>query len=295
MIAFRSHMILLLLCWLVFPLHFAGGQEPVREWPYEFHSENYIVHSDFSPENTLLNRELNEVSVDIATLLEIPPPPQPIHIVLFGTQREYARYMQAYFPKLPKRRALFIQDRGPGMLFTHWHADIGVDLRHEMTHALINNRRPLPLWLDEGLAEYFELDRGSRIRPRKRIGEVLKHLNRGTITTIESLAKIESLEEFDDRDYLISWAWIHFLMHRNVHTRELLIRHLNDLRSERLASFKQEHSELENRLGNPSFSLHRALAQLFPDVRKQFFQHFSSLAEASPAPDARRVTSVYPH
>lgn len=278
--------------WIVLYLNLnALGQEQARKWPYEFRSKNYIIHSDFQLENHLLNRELDEVSTDVATLLDVPPPSQPIHIVLFRTEREYTRYMGAYFPRLPKRRALFIQDRGPGMLFTHWHADVGVDLRHEMTHALINNHNPLPLWLDEGLAEYFELDRESRIAPLKRSIEVLKNLKKGTVTTIDALSKSDSLEDFDDHDYLTSWAWIHFMMHRNVRTRGLLVRHLRELRAGNMLGTRPP----DGRPADPStpasvFSLHRALTQLFPDVRSEFLQHFQSLYDASQKMAASEAT-----
>jgi len=266
------------------------GQEQPRKWPFEFRSTNYVIHSDFQLENRSLNRELDEVSTDVATLLDVPSPSQPIHIVLFRTEREYTRYMNAYFPQLPKRRALFIQDRGPGMLFTHWHADVGVDLRHEMTHALINNRNPLPLWLDEGLAEYFELNRESRIAPLKRSAEVLKNLKKGTVTTIEALSKTDKLEDFDDHDYLTSWAWIHFMMHRNVKTRALLVRHLSELRAGNMLGTGPSDVRPDQSIPASVFSLHRALAQLFPDVRSEFLQHFQSLYDASKKMAASQAT-----
>ena len=255
--------------------HVMYSREPVRTWPFELKSANYIIHSDFPLTDDWLMHELKAISVDVATLLEVHPPTQPIHIVLFKTQREYERYMHAYFPKLPKRRALFIQDRGPGMLFTHWHAEVAIDVRHEMTHALINSQHPLPLWLDEGIAEYFELERSSRIVAVKRSRQILADLAKGTVSTIESLSRIKELAKFDDHDYLVSWAWIHFLMHRNTETRQLLIRYLSDLRS-----------------GTPQpFSLHRGVENLFPDVREQFLHHFQSLSAPNSAPRSTRISA----
>ena len=41
--------------------------------------------------------------------------------------------------------------------------EFGNDLRHECTHALLHAVLPaVPLWLDEGLAKYFEVQRASR-------------------------------------------------------------------------------------------------------------------------------------
>jgi hypothetical protein len=44
------------------------------------------------------------------------------------------------------------------MVFAYRGEDFETDLRHECTHALLNAALPVvPLWLDEGLAEYFEV------------------------------------------------------------------------------------------------------------------------------------------
>ena len=70
----------------------------------------------------------------------------------------YQAYMKQYFPKVPYRRALFIKARGPGMVFACQGTDFEIDVRHESTHALLHAWLPsVPLWLDEGLAEYFEV------------------------------------------------------------------------------------------------------------------------------------------
>ena len=44
------------------------------------------------------------------------------------------------------------------LVYTYWGDRIQQDLRHELTHALLHSvLKDVPLWLDEGLAEYFEL------------------------------------------------------------------------------------------------------------------------------------------
>src|SRR6056297_815659 len=66
--------------------------------------------------------------------------------------------MQRYFPDVPSRQALFIKRRGPGMVFAYRGHEFEVDLRHETTHAVLHSLLPMvPLWLDEGLSEYFEV------------------------------------------------------------------------------------------------------------------------------------------
>ena len=44
------------------------------------------------------------------------------------------------------------------LVYTYWGDRIQQDLRHELTHALLHSvLKDVPLWLDEGLAEYFEM------------------------------------------------------------------------------------------------------------------------------------------
>src|SRR5438034_4869221 len=72
--------------------------------------------------------------------------------------------MRAKYPELPKRRAFFVaQPRSVGgaedlMVYTYWGERIQQDLRHELTHALLHSvLKDVPLWLDEGLAECYEM------------------------------------------------------------------------------------------------------------------------------------------
>ena len=47
------------------------------------------------------------------------------------------------------------------MVYTYWGNRIQQDLRHELTHAILHSvLKDVPLWLDEGLAEYFEVPHG---------------------------------------------------------------------------------------------------------------------------------------
>ena len=51
-----------------------------------------------------------------------------------------------------------MKGRGPGKVFAYKSKALPVDVRHEGTHGLLHAALPMvPLWLDEGLAEYFEV------------------------------------------------------------------------------------------------------------------------------------------
>lgn len=253
---------LLCLALVARPIH----ADELRKWPYEMTSGRFQIHSDFKlqAESDLL-KELEFLSREMEFLLQIPVRSEPIHIVLFEKDSEYRRYMKAYFPTLPDRRALFIQDRGPGMLFTHWHADVATDLRHEVSHALVNHSgRPLPLWLDEGLAEYFEIDVGRRLRGNPYHSAIVDAAKRGRVRTLSELASTTQLSNFTDLHYRDSWAWIHFLIHRRSETRQILIRYL------------QEHAA-----GSEPFDLEKALVAQLPQLQTEFEQHFVSLRSES--------------
>ncbi|MCA9125601.1 MAG: DUF1570 domain-containing protein [Planctomycetales bacterium] len=253
------------LCWLVamWGLPSDSVAEEVRRWPSELIAGRFEIHSDFQlgDESTLV-AELNGVCSDMAKLLQFTPAEAPIHIVLFETPSEYRRYMNAYFPALPQRRAIFIQDRGPGMLFAHWHAKVATDLRHEVSHALLNTQhQALPLWLDEGLAEYFEADAANRFRRNDYLHQVAGRCQRGYVPRLSELEQFTELEHFQDAQYRDSWSWVHFVLHRRSSTRDLLARYIQ-----------------QTRAGERQLSFSRQLQQLVPDLENEYVAHFRQLA-----------------
>lgn len=238
-----------------------------RQWTTEIQSGPFQIHCDFELHDaqTVL-AELDAIRADLERLLGVQPREQAIHVVLFSTESEYRRYMHTYFPKLPERRALFIQHRGPGMLFAFWHPDIRADLRHEVTHALINHgNRSLPLWLDEGLAEYFEIEHGRRFRENPNQPGVKAVVKKKGVSSLKELKRIDELDRFTEAHYRDSWAWIHFLIHRRQETRELLKRHLS------------EHVALRSNSLPAGPDLERELRYLCPNLEAEFREHFENL------------------
>ncbi len=236
-----------------------------RQWPIELKVGRFEIHADFDvSQNSTLSPELSALAEDIGTVLRIESSDQPVHIVLFESGSEYQRYMQAYFPALPRRRALYIQDRGPGMLFAHCHPDMATDLRHEITHALLNDgQRPLPLWLDEGLAEYFELPKQRRFEGSSYLSQVVQRAQAGLVPSLKKLEESDELSGFADVQYRDSWSWVHFFIHRNSATRQLLVRYLSDHRG-----------------GVDQLSLSRQLQQITQDASGEYQSHFQSMVAA---------------
>ena len=243
-----------------------AAAEP-RDWPVELAIGRFQIHSDFElAAATPLSHELASVSQDVRDLLGIGSEERPVHVVLFQSAHEYHRYMQNYFPQLPKRRALYIQDRGPGMLFTHWHGEVASDLRHEITHAILNDSsQALPLWLDEGLAEYFEVEGSQRFGDSAYLPDVCQRSAQGVVPSLKQLEEVTELTHFREPHYRDSWSWVHYLLHRNAATRALLTRYIAAVRQ-----------------GTETLPLSRQLPQLTADINADFAQHFSALAVLKP-------------
>ena len=71
--------------------------------------------------------------------------------------------MTQQFPQFPERRAFFVESDTRLAIYAYWGDRVAEDLRHEVTHGYLHTMVPhLPLWMDEGLAEYFEVPRGQR-------------------------------------------------------------------------------------------------------------------------------------
>lgn len=240
-----------------------ADDSPGQDWPVEIEVGSFYIRCDFELESQdTLVQELRRISSDLARLLQVPPPTEAVYIVLFETDAEYQRYMEKYFPRVPKRRAIFLQSRGPGMLFTHWHEEVATDLRHEVTHALLNvHGRPLPLWLDEGLAEYFEVRREARFANHPYRSEVSRLAQASQLAPLGHLSDRDDIADFSNEDYQHSWAWVHFLIHRHADTRQLLIRFLQEIRA-----------------GREPFDLERGLFQLVANPQRELREHFLALA-----------------
>jgi len=237
---------------------FAARVEAAR-WPDEYTAGRFICHADFSiaPHRPLLD-SLSQLERDLFELLAIAPPREPIHVFLFQRKSTYHTYLKQYFPDVPSRKALFIKGDGPGMVFAYRGEDFETDVRHESTHALLNAALPMvPLWLDEGLAEYFEVpdDRRRNGNPHLKLVKLSAHL--GQVPDIESLEQMSNLSQMTRTKYRHAWAWVHFMLHGPQEAREELTRYLADIQA----------------LTPPGQLSHR-IGRRVPDLKRAFAAHF---------------------
>ncbi|HIF31267.1 MAG TPA: DUF1570 domain-containing protein [Planctomycetaceae bacterium] len=241
------------------PIESSGQEQKNRRWPDERQVGMFAVHADFSLQEELATvNELETLQQDIAQTLQLNWPKEPIHLFLFGDRRTYTAYLKRYFPSAPDRRALFIKNGGPGMVFAYRSRDLAVDIRHEATHALLHTTLPVvPLWLDEGLAEYFERPRRERAFENPHAKSLRWRVFVGRAPSIKELESVAEVQDMHSSDYQHAWSWVHFMLHGPESAKSVLHDYLQDL----------------NRHQPPGVFSER-LRQRIPDLERAYVDHF---------------------
>lgn len=216
--------------------------------------DKLLLMSDFEiPRDHALVTELQDLRQEIVSTLKLPPQRDQVTVYLFSDQASYAKYLKATWPELPDRRAYFVGTSRELAVYTFWGSRTLEDLRHEYTHGILHSSlEGVPLWLDEGLAEYFEV-RGETS------GEINKEHAHELATSIGNgwkpdLHRLEDITEFSDMqrlDYQEAWAWVHYMLHATPETRVELCDYMFELRkranagrmSERLAKIRPQIDE----------------------------------------------------
>ena len=140
-------------------------------------------------------------------------------------------FSKFYYPELPQRRAFFLAQGSQRVVYTYASPRLGEDLRHEATHALLRGTYgDLPLWLDEGLAEYFETDLTKPGALSERIAPIAdRPEERLAARTCRGWNRFSDIREMTPRDYRESWAWVHLLLNGSKPGRSVLLTALADL------------------------------------------------------------------
>jgi hypothetical protein len=193
-----------------------------------------LINSDFRlPPHPPLLDELVALNKSMAFVLDLPPSQTPVHVDVFETPTAYRAYMAEHFPEFPDRRAFFVESDGRLAVYAFWGDRVAEDLRHEVAHAYLHAVIPaVPLWLDEGLAEYFEVSPQDRGLNRPHLVQLTAAIDRcDWWPDIGRLAAIEAVAPMTQRDYAEAWAWVHFCLHTTAARRASLCGYLRQLRS----------------------------------------------------------------
>lgn len=180
-------------------------------------------------------RCLQALERDVETNLGLHAPTDspPVEIYILKDREAFTHFLTFYYPELPPRRAFFLA-QGPRRVVYAFHNDrLEEDLRHEATHALLHLVvGDLPLWLDEGLAEYFEgpEDRqGLNVEHMARLPTDLQNGWRPDLPRLESLVNVRQMTP---RDYRESWAWVHYLLNGSPSGKAALLDYLFEIHAD---------------------------------------------------------------
>jgi len=195
--------------------------------------DQLVIHGDFPlAAHHRLFEELTAERTDLCNRLGIPCSDEPIHIYLFENQKRFEDFMRLHHPEFPNRRAFFVETDAQLSVYAQWGDRMAEDLRHETAHGYLHSIAPdAPLWLDEGIAEFFEVPRSQRGLNRPHLDRLLVRIQREHWQpNLERLEKLPPTQDMSQDDYGEAWIWTHFLLESQPDRLELVRAYFSDLR-----------------------------------------------------------------
>ena len=190
-------------------------------------------HAPVGPESSAV-RALWSLEGDVAGTLGLRADAgePPVDIYVLKDREAFTHFLTFYYPELPPRRAFFLAQGPKRVVYTFNNDRLDEDLRHEAAHALLHATvGDLPLWLDEGLAEYFEGPTDRRGVNPEHLARLPDDLKAGWRPDLARLEALKTVRDMSPRDYRESWAWVHYLLNDPGPGRAALLGYLADLRS----------------------------------------------------------------
>jgi hypothetical protein len=215
----------------------APGKYSFRQAPYTFCYD----FDDLNREHPLF-KELDGLRDQVARELHLPAGTTPITVYLFEDRPHFERFMSAHHEDLPTDRRAFFMTKsrtigGPEdlLIYTFWGKNerIRQDLRHESTHALLHSvLREVPMWLDEGIAEFYELPTEAKGVNSTHVEMFRREIKAGTFKP--NLARLEALtkvSEMNSPEYREAWAWVHLMLRSTPEAKKVLRNYLTQLKT----------------------------------------------------------------
>ncbi|MBA62463.1 MAG: hypothetical protein CMJ76_08860 [Planctomycetaceae bacterium] len=159
----------------------------------------------------------------------------PVHVIIFPNRVAYLRHLDKTLPKAPRRTSLFVVRGGKPTILAVDGDSLQRDLLHEATHAInfaTFGTGQFPLWLDEGMAEWFEAEADEQAKTH---GDLIKAIMGEQRTALAVPLKLTSLERIktttkaDSLSYAASWAWCRFLGDPSTACHPIWLRYLSDV------------------------------------------------------------------
>ena len=153
----------------------------------------FVIRSEYAlddKDSLTLIAQITQLQNDVQKLLNLQPQERTVEISMFKSRTTYRAHLAQRVPEGMNRPALFVQGTDMGRVYVYRQWGFDVDLRHECTHAVLHNALPyVPMWLDEGLAEYFEVVPSHRSSGNKHLSSLKRSILFGWRP---NLAKLEA-------------------------------------------------------------------------------------------------------
>lgn len=204
---------------------------------FEIRSEYALDDKD----SQILIAQITQLQSDVQKLLNLEPQDRAVEISLFKNKTTYREHLAQRVPEGMNRPALFVQGSDMGRVYVYKRWGFDTDLRHECTHAVLHNALPyVPMWIDEGLAEYFEVVASKRSTGNPHLGSLKRAILFGWRPRIDKLEAAEDLADMGADEYREAWAWAHFMLHGPPEVRQVLSDYLFDIQSGEAAGLLSE-------------------------------------------------------
>jgi hypothetical protein len=207
--------------WCICCLSFASTTFAQR-WEVHERLGNVELFSEFRLLPHVIAAQLESVEEELKRHLDLAQSDDAeIQVIVFKSAGSYRDYLSKRVPQALQRRAIFYQSGDQYQIYAYRHEQLLTDLRHEYTHAVLHRTLPfVPLWIDEGLAEYLE-DQPERRAKSSRLRSMKWKCRTGWRPDLRHLEAIPSASRMTSNHYRDSWAWTHFLLDESDQTRML--------------------------------------------------------------------------
>ena len=156
------------------------------------------------------------LETDLASRLGYRPRPgeDPVEIYVLNDRNAYRTFSQVLLSRAAARGGPSSWPRETArVVYTYLSDRLEEDLRHEATHALLRGcYGDLPLWLDEGLAEYFETRTDIVDAQDEHLAKIPEDLKNGWMPDLPRLESLTDIHQMTPRDYREAWAWVHLML-----------------------------------------------------------------------------------
>lgn len=238
---------------------FAPSRTLGSDWAAEFAAGNFLFRSEFPLSDVQdLVDDIEQLQKDLEETLGLECSDREIQIHLFRTRYSYQRYLSVRVPQGAKRQAFYMPGTDAGRIYAYRHRGMETDVRHETTHALLRNALPyIPLWLDEGLAEYFEVPAAQRKQGEGHLADLRLAIRmRGWTPDLTRLEAKRDFLEMRGREYRDSWGMIHFFLHGPAEAQQAFLTYLQAIED-----------------GEVPAPLSQTLQETLPDYEREIIRH----------------------